>query len=92
MCDGKGLPGGTRLLDRLYDGVATADAAAAPLLRRLFLASWRPFAERLEAWLFGAVSERPTAAFMAAATADLRGLLPAASPAAAHWVSCRCFT
>ena len=71
-----GLPSGVALLDKLYDSVAEADAAAAPLLERLFLATWQPYAEHLEAWLFTPEALPSSAPFMAPAPAGIQAMLP----------------
>jgi hypothetical protein len=66
------------LLDRLHALMQAADAAAAPLLRRLFLAAFRPFAECLESWVFRPGAATPSAsAFCEDLPFDLQSLLPA---------------
>ena len=74
------------LLDHLYASAAQADAIAAPLLRRLFMATWQPYAERLEGWLFTPDMLPCSSPFMAPAPADIQALLP--EPVAPEpWVS-----
>lgn len=69
--------GGTQLLDHLHAQLEAADAAAAPLLRRLLLASYQPYAEHLEDWLFRpGTCMPPGSAFAAAVPANLTSLLP----------------
>lgn len=76
--------GGTQLLDHLHAQLETANAGEAPLLRRLLLAAYQPYAEHLEDWLFRpGTCMPPASAFAAAVPANLTSLLP---HAAASWV------
>ncbi|BDA47345.1 probable gamma-tubulin complex component 6 at C-terminar half [Coccomyxa sp. Obi] len=80
--------GGTQLLDHLHAQLEAADAGAAPLLRRLLLASYQPYAEHLEDWLFRpGTCMPPGSAFAAAVPANLTSLLP--HTAASRAVPCK---
>lgn len=79
-CHENSLHAGAALLDHLHAHLEGADAAAAPLLRRLLLASYRPYAEQLEDWLFRpATCLPPGSAFCGQLPAHLACLLPSAA-------------
>ena len=77
MSQKNGWGAGAELLDHLHAHLEAADVAAVPLLRRLLLAAYRPYAEQLDGWLFRPATCLPrSSAFCAQLPAHFASLLP----------------